>query len=122
MPDNIEVLPSGDGAAVSVATDDIGGIHYPIYKPAFGVDGEVTLVSKADPLPVDCSQLAMGPIYNNGTHKFFGEAQPGTALATAAWRVSRMDISTKQVDWADGDSLFDNVFTSVGVVELLVYS
>lgn len=38
MADNIDVTPSFAQAAVEVATDEIGGIHYPIYK---GFDLEV---------------------------------------------------------------------------------
>ena len=68
-----------------------------------------------------CGTLAMGPIYNDGLYKYFGEAVPGTALTTAEWRVSRMKIADKQVDWADGNGLFDNVFTDVATVAGLTY-
>ncbi len=66
--------------------------------------------------------LALGPIYDDGTYKYFGEAVPGTALTAADWRVSRMTIATSQIEWCDGDALFDNVFTSLAVVELLSFS
>jgi len=52
LADNIAVEPSGHSDRVDVATDEIGGIHYPVYKHAYGVDGEVTLVSETDPLPI----------------------------------------------------------------------
>ncbi len=48
MSDDV-TLP-GDGAAI--ATDDVGGRHFQLIKPAFGVDGEATLVSSDAPLPV----------------------------------------------------------------------
>ena len=32
MSDNVGVLPSSSPAAITVATDELGGIHYPIYK------------------------------------------------------------------------------------------
>ena len=32
MTDNVNVNPSVAAAAVSVATHEIGGVHYPIYK------------------------------------------------------------------------------------------
>ena len=44
MPsDNIKVAGSGIPGAVDVATDEISGVHYPIYKLAGGADGEVYL-------------------------------------------------------------------------------
>lgn len=53
MSDNIRVFGSQKSGSVSVATDEIGGTHYPIYKMSFGVDGAVTQVSASDPLPVE---------------------------------------------------------------------
>ena len=51
MADNIKVLGSGVPGAVDVATDVISGVHYPIYKVSWGVDGTQTPVSIANPLP-----------------------------------------------------------------------
>jgi hypothetical protein len=50
VADNIQ-LNAGSGGSV-VATDDIGGVHYPLSKLAFGALDSVTLVSAANPLPV----------------------------------------------------------------------
>ena len=47
--------------------------------------------------PVAEVALAFGPIYDDGTYKYFGEAAAGTALTAALWRVSRMAIATSQV-------------------------
>jgi len=52
MTDNVKVNPSLNNNAVNVATDDINNVHYPIYKHAFGKDGEATLVDKDNPIPV----------------------------------------------------------------------
>jgi len=52
MADNVKVTPSSENGAVDVSTDNIGGIHYPIYKAAYGVDGSATLVSPSNPFPV----------------------------------------------------------------------
>jgi len=49
--DNIKVEP-GRKNAVEVATDDISGVHYPLYKIAFGADGTATLVNADNGLPV----------------------------------------------------------------------
>ena len=45
MSDNVNVKPSTDATAISVATDDVDNVHYPIYKMATGDDGEATLIS-----------------------------------------------------------------------------
>lgn len=50
---NINVNPSNAPRSVSVATDSIDEVHYPIYKLATGGSGSVDrLVSDANPLPV----------------------------------------------------------------------
>ena len=56
MVDNVGVLPSTDDAAISVATDDVDGVHYPIYKAAIGTDGEVTLIDSDNPMPMSSTQ------------------------------------------------------------------
>lgn len=52
MPDNIKVKGSAISGAVPVATDDIGGVHYPVYKTAYGANDSVTQVDATNPLPV----------------------------------------------------------------------
>jgi hypothetical protein len=61
MSDNIDVNPSVDAGAVSVATDEItdndGKItHYPIYKLATGADGEAELVNPDNPIQVQIAK------------------------------------------------------------------
>jgi len=56
MPDNIDVAPSEEATAVSVSTDEIGGVHYPIFKMSYGALGGQTPVSSAAPLPVKTVQ------------------------------------------------------------------
>jgi hypothetical protein len=51
MADNVEA-DAGTGGAV-FATDDVGGVHYPISKLAFGALDAVTLVEVAAGLPVN---------------------------------------------------------------------
>lgn len=50
MADNIE-LNLGAGGKI-VATDDIGGIQHELVKVEFGTDGNATMVSTGNPLPV----------------------------------------------------------------------
>ena len=49
MADNVTTNPGAGGE--TFATDDIGGIHYPISKIAFGTPDTATPVSSANPLP-----------------------------------------------------------------------
>lgn len=51
MADNVTLNPGSGGAVIG--TDEIGGIHYPIDKIAFGALETLTMVSTANPLPVD---------------------------------------------------------------------
>jgi hypothetical protein len=48
MPDNITAPATG----AVLATDEIGGVHFPRTKLSFGADGSATDVSSAAPLPV----------------------------------------------------------------------
>ena len=52
MADNIKVLGSVDVSAVNVATNEIGGVHYPVYKISYGIDGVQVPVSDTNKLPV----------------------------------------------------------------------
>src|SRR4051812_3132623 len=49
MADNVNISA---GSGKTIATDDVGGAQYQLIKPAFGTDGNATLVSATNPLPV----------------------------------------------------------------------
>ena len=49
MADNVSLTP---GSGFTVATDDVGGIHFQRVKVAFGADGNATDASSVNPLPV----------------------------------------------------------------------
>lgn len=57
MKDNINVKPDVSETAVPVATDVVGGVHVPVYKAAYGEDGELILVDDSG-LPIHLSQEA----------------------------------------------------------------
>lgn len=52
MTDNITVNPGKEDNRVSVATDEVDQIHYPVYKMAIGADGEAVLINANNPIPV----------------------------------------------------------------------
>ena len=50
MADNVTVRPSEGG--IQVATDEVDGVHVPIYKLATGVDGVANVLSSSTPLTI----------------------------------------------------------------------
>lgn len=57
MTENILVTP---GSGATVATDEIGGVHFQRVKATFGVDGVATDVSADNPLPVTMAASSGG--------------------------------------------------------------
>jgi len=49
---SINVIPGTGNDVLPVATSEIGGVHYPIYKMAYGSDGEVVLIDTDTAMPV----------------------------------------------------------------------
>lgn len=75
------------------------------------LDGTYELVRQAGAALVADGALAT-KITVAGGYTYIGEAIPGVAQATAAWRCSRIDASGTTV-WADGNGNFDNVATDL---------
>lgn len=47
----------------------------------------------------------------SATVTYVGEALPGTATSAASWRIKKLDTAAgTSVKWADGDTLFNNVW------------
>lgn len=74
MVNNV-AAPSGDGAGANFASDDVGGVHYPVCKLAFGVDDTATWVSSSNPFPVTAVnggtfavQVDNNPVLGAGTN------------------------------------------------------
>lgn len=61
MTDNVPITP---GSGASVATDDIGGVHYQRVKVCYGTDGNFTEVSTSNPLPTtpQASETHLGAV------------------------------------------------------------
>lgn len=57
MADNITALANTGTGTDILATDEIGGVHYPRSKVGFGSDGSYIDVSAANPFPVQISRL-----------------------------------------------------------------
>jgi hypothetical protein len=109
MADNLEAFKSANDT-VSVgtfATDDVGGVHYPKTKLAFGAADVATLVSSADPLPVTGAVTQSGAwtaiVTNAGTFAVqaactnagtFAVQESGTALT----RLTAIQTAIEAVD------------------------
>ena len=82
MTDNVDVTPAQGTIRATIATDDIAGVHYPIYKLSWGVSGTQTPVSLANPLPVkdihpDATlAIAEGEIAGHSQINKFGRVGP----------------------------------------------
>ncbi len=50
----------------------------------------------------------------NSTTTYVGQAAPGSSTSDAVWRIKRILISGTEtiVEWADGNSDFDNVWNA----------
>jgi hypothetical protein len=59
MADNLTALGNTGTGTDVLATDEIGGVHYPRSKVVFGADGVATDVSAAAPLPVSNAEVSL---------------------------------------------------------------
>lgn len=83
MADNV-TANSGSGGAV-FATDDIGSVHYPIGKIAFGALDTATLVSATNPMPVaPAGAAAHDAAVSGNPTRIAGRATSATLAAVAA--------------------------------------
>lgn len=84
MADNTTVLPSPDAAAITIATDDVGGVHYPVYKLAQGPADSATLVDSNNPLFVSnfYAEVAKGNVTGHRMVHKFGY---NSAVANGSW-------------------------------------
>lgn len=65
MADNFQTN-AGSGGSV-FASDDVGGVHYPYVKLAFGANDTATILSGANPLPVNGTAQVSGTVNVAGT-------------------------------------------------------
>ena len=89
MADNIGVRPSTTTGSVTVATDDVNNVHYPIYKQGYGLDGTTPVsVSQTNPLPVVdfLIEVNKGNIPGHSLiHKFAHNSDVDTSAVEDVW-------------------------------------
>lgn len=104
MADNVTVSSS---ATYDVLTDDVGGKHCQIFKLSLDADGSGSPLVGALPTSSAGYSIRMD---DGATYLYVGEASPGIATSSAAWRIKRVENSTGHVLWASGNVLFDKVW------------
>lgn len=125
MADNI-TLPSGTGGP-TIASDDIGGIHYPRNKVVYGVDGSSTDVSDTTPLPTKPGGNVAHDAPDSGNPLKIGGKASGAipAAVTAADRVDAwFDPQGAQVsklrEWVSYGACYRLVNATAGQLSLTV--
>lgn len=52
-------------------------------------------------------------LVTSGAYTYVGQADPGSAEGSAVWQIKRIDETSGLITlWADGDSLFDNIWSN----------
>jgi hypothetical protein len=87
-------------------------------------DEQTKIINDATaPIPVSSSPPMAMIIYESGADMYVCSAPIGSIATDPVWQIKYIDSSSGIViKWCDGDSLFDNLATSLAVVELLSYS
>lgn len=118
MADDVQILtPAG---VAPIATDEIGGKHFQRFKPAFGVDGEATDVSRDNPLPVTTASRIVDVTLSLNTSGAYasGDVLADTQVVTNALRIvngNGLLNSIVVIDEDDQNQPFDLVFLSANV-------
>lgn len=104
MPDNV-TLNENESAGAIIATDDVAGVQHQLIKLEFGEDGNATMVSATNPLPITVdnqisqpltdAQLRATPVPITGTISV-----DTTGLATSV----KQDAQTALLTSIDGDT------------------
>lgn len=124
MADNITAPASG----AVLATDDIGGVHYPRTKVAWGADGVAGDVTAANPLPVaqQASEVYLG---KNGGDVLSASVTPtvSTTAYTAGDVIGAKMTLASLARVAAGSGLIQSVLlhsksAQTGAVDLLLFS
>ena len=60
--------------------------------------------------------------YEDDTYLYVCKSIPGSQLTDPVWQIKRINMTSVAVQWADGNTNYDNVATDLGVVAALIYS
>lgn len=110
MKKNIPHYPEIRGIQIY---DAVTGKYYPVAGDADGrvYIGDVVAVSEDNKAQV---------VYEDGDILYVCKAVIGSIKTSPVWQIKKVD--GMDIEWCDGDALYNNVATSLEVVELLSYS
>ena len=96
-----------DSSTVDITSDDVYVLVAPqetsLYLSDVGLQGPANEDDLAYDLEIDDTSTPSAT--------YIGQADPGTDVATAGWRIKRILEGTgTSVDWADGTAAFDKVW------------
>lgn len=105
MSDNVKVT---QGSGTTMATNDIGGVHYPRSKVVIGIPGTATDVSAANPMPVTQAD-AVKAVKNPAIFNAMTSSSPGTETSLDLGTIKRFRVQNRgnvrlQVSYASGQS------------------
>lgn len=107
MADNISVT---QGYGTTMATDDIGGVHYPRTKLVFGADGSQSDVSTSNRLPVDVSASLVSALAKEQTlQEVSDKIDPLATEATLSSIGSKLDPLATEDTLASADSTLTSI-------------
>lgn len=96
-------VTDGEKEATLTTVGGKHGIDVNILDISIDENDKITTQAKALALQVDAVSDSL---------MYIGEAAPGVATATAAWRIKKMTITgtVTAIAWADGNGNFDNIW------------
>jgi hypothetical protein len=80
-----------------IATSSVGGDVFPDRSQDIGGSSQTVARSNYDSV--------------NLQYLYTGHANPGSATSSAVWRISRYDFSNGIIEFADGDQLYNNIYS-----------
>lgn len=103
MADNIPITA---GSGTTVATDDVGGVHYQLVKLAYGALDSATLATSATPLPVAPVPANVVSTANSTTSVLAGGATfTGTSEDVSNYAIIYLTVFASHASATDGLSL-----------------
>ena len=102
-------VDNGSLTDYTAKTTEVGGEAVQHIRLDIGAGGSESQVTATNPLPAAAPSYTLR--YDEGaTYTYVGEAETGTATASALWRIKRLTNADNTVVWADGDASFNNIW------------
>lgn len=67
-------------------------------------------LTPVNPRDTPTSEAYRTRIDSGATYTYVGDALTGTATSASSWRILRVTNATGDIDWADGNETYDNIW------------